>query len=66
MSNLRLPYFWRGMSYTAKAAHLCETRQARDYSHACSILAGMKRHSRHQHRPTPAQFAARMEQMKLF
>jgi hypothetical protein len=31
------------MSYTAKAAYLCSSAQARDYSHACSILASQPR-----------------------
>lgn len=39
----RLPHFWRGMSFTAKAAWLCTARLARDYSEACAILASMRR-----------------------
>ena len=41
--KLRLPYFWKGMSWTARAGWLCSSKQARDYSHACSILASMPR-----------------------
>ncbi len=40
---LRLPSFWKGMSFTAKAAHLCTTKQAKDYSDACRILGSMKK-----------------------
>jgi hypothetical protein len=36
--NLRLPSNWRTLGFTQKAAYLCSTRQARDYSEACSIL----------------------------
>lgn len=43
MSALRLPYFWRGMGFTAKAAYLCSSNQAKSYSDACSILRSMRR-----------------------
>jgi hypothetical protein len=39
----RLPHFWRDMGFTAKAAWLCSARLARDYSEACTILAGMRK-----------------------
>ena len=38
MSTLRLPSFWQGMGFTAKAGYLCATHQAKDYSDACRIL----------------------------
>lgn len=41
--SVKTPYFWKGMSFTAKAGYLCATKQARDYSHACSLLAARKR-----------------------
>lgn len=43
MSTLRLPYFWKGMGFCQKAAYLCSTSQARDYSDACRILGSMKK-----------------------
>lgn len=41
--SLRLPTFFRGMGYTAKAGYLASSGQARDYSHACSLLAKLPR-----------------------
>jgi hypothetical protein len=46
MSGLRLPNFWSGMSYCAKAGWLTASGQAKDFSHACSILAKMRRPKR--------------------
>jgi hypothetical protein len=43
MSSLRLPANWRTLSFPQKAAYLCTTRQARDYSEACSMLARLPR-----------------------
>ena len=43
---MKTPTFWKGMSFTAKAGYLTATRQARDYSEACSMLAKMKRPKR--------------------
>jgi hypothetical protein len=38
-----LPPGWARWSYCAKAAHLLSTGQARDFAHACSLLAGRRR-----------------------
>lgn len=35
----RLPHFWRGMSWSAKAAWLVTARLASSYSEACSMMA---------------------------
>lgn len=43
MKTIRKPYFWAGMSFAQKAAYLCSSAQARDYSEACSILARQPR-----------------------
>jgi hypothetical protein len=43
------------MSFTAKAAHLVVTCQARDFTEACSILGRQRRAKK---RPTPTQAAA--------
>ena len=43
MNTLRLPSFWSRLDWTAKAAYLRSSRQARDYSEACSLLAKMRR-----------------------
>ncbi len=64
MSALRLPSQWRTLSFPQKAAYLCTTKQARDYSEACSMLARLPR------RPKPRQiattdFQARMDALKL-
>ncbi len=40
---LRLPSFWKGMGFCARAGYLCATNQAKDYSDACRILGGMKK-----------------------
>ncbi len=40
---LRLPTFWKGMSWCAKAGWLLSSRQASDYSDACRILGSMKK-----------------------
>lgn len=44
--NLRLPSFFRGMSWVNKAGYLVSSGQARDFSHACSILAALPRKPR--------------------
>lgn len=44
--NLRLPPQWRTLSWHARAAYLCATRQARDFSEACSMLAKLPRKPR--------------------
>jgi len=41
--SYNLPPSWFRMSFTAKAAYLCATKHARDYSHACSMLAQRKK-----------------------
>ena len=45
---MRLPPQWRTLSFAQKAAYLCTTRQARDYSEACSMLAKLPRKPRSQ------------------
>lgn len=42
MSELRLPSFWKGMGWTAKAGWLLSSRQAKDYPDACRILNSLK------------------------
>lgn len=42
MTTLRLPFFWRRMSWTNRAGYLLATHQAKDFSDACSILAKMR------------------------
>lgn len=46
LNRVRLPYFWRQMSFTAKAAHLVVIGVARDFNAACSLLARMPRKPR--------------------
>lgn len=41
--TLRLPSFWHGMGFTAKAGYLCQIGAARDFSHACSVLASLRK-----------------------
>jgi hypothetical protein len=41
--NHRLPYFWRRMSWTQKAAWLCSAHIARSYEEACAMLAKLPR-----------------------
>jgi len=62
MNNLRLPYFWSGLSYVQKAAHLCATHQARSFNEACSILAKCRARKK---RPTPQQYQADLDKRKL-
>ncbi len=40
--SLRLPFFWKRMGFTAKAAYLCSSHQAKDYSEACAKLRALK------------------------
>lgn len=62
---VKVPSNWSRMGFTVKAAYLCSTRQARDYSEACSMLA--KRGGRRKHQqPAIAEVVQRMEQQKLF
>jgi hypothetical protein len=42
-ADIRKPPFWNRMSFTAKAGYLCASKQARDYSEACSMLAKQPR-----------------------
>jgi len=51
MNSLRLPYFWSRLSFVQKAAYLCSSKQAKDYSDACSILASFRRKKRQQQQP---------------
>lgn len=44
--TLRRSSNWRTLSFPQKAGYLCSTRQARDYSDACSILAKLPRSPR--------------------
>lgn len=46
MIAIRKPYFWNRMSWTECAAYLVRTHQARDFPHACSILASLPRRKR--------------------
>jgi hypothetical protein len=56
MNGLRLPHFWSGMGFTARAGYLCATYQARDFAEACSLLAKMRRPKRNPPVPkTPPQ-----------
>jgi hypothetical protein len=41
--NIRKPSFWSRLPFTEKAAYLCSSKQARDYSQACSMLARQPR-----------------------
>lgn len=52
---MNLPYFWKGMSFTARAGWLLAAGRARDYSEACSMLAKMKRPKRVIQKPSPPQ-----------
>lgn len=52
---MNLPPTWNRMSFTAKAGYLAATCQARDYSHACSILAKMRGPKRRVVAPTVRQ-----------
>lgn len=36
--GVRTPAYWNGMPFTAKAAWLVSTRQAKTYEEACSML----------------------------
>ena len=49
----RLPSFWSGMGFTARAAWLCESKIAKDFSEACSMLARLPR------KPKPRDVAPR-------
>lgn len=60
----RLPNFWSGMSFTAKAAWLCTSRIAENFNEACSMLAHARRRPRA--KPSVADYTARMERQKLF
>lgn len=51
MTTIKKPYFWSRMNWAARAAYLCSSHQARDYSEACSILASLPRRKRSA--PTP-------------
>lgn len=50
MKDIRKPPFWHRIGWSEKAAYLLSSKQARDYSEACSMLA--KRKPR---KPAPAQ-----------
>lgn len=62
MTAIRKPTFWHRMSWAQKAAYLCSSRQARDYSEACSILARQPRRKR----ATPQDSVAEMERRNLW
>jgi hypothetical protein len=53
---MKKPSFWKGMSFTAKAGYLTATRQARNYSEACAMLAAQPRRKK----TTPAPVVARL------
>lgn len=40
---MNLPPSWSRMGWSERAGYLCASHQARDYSHACSILAKLPR-----------------------
>jgi len=40
---MNLPPSWSRMGWHEKAAYLCSSHQARDYSDACSMLAKLPR-----------------------
>lgn len=61
---MNLPHFWRGMSWSAKAAWLCSSRNARDYRHACQILASLPRKPKS--RDLRPQVVADMERRRLW
>lgn len=42
---MNLPHFWSRMGWTEKAAYLCRTHQAKDYSDACAKLRAMRKPS---------------------
>lgn len=52
INSSRLPHFWRGMGFTARAAWLVTAGLASDYSEACSMMARLPR------KPKPRQVAA--------
>lgn len=64
INRAKLPSHWRNMGFTVRAAYLCSTGQARNYSEACSMLARSRKRSA---RPITTQaYAEKLEQMKLF
>lgn len=42
MKDIRKPPFWHRIGWSEKAAYLLSSKQARDYSEACSMLAKRK------------------------
>ena len=62
--NLRLPSFWSGMGFTAKAGYLVASAQARSYEEACRILRSLRK-------PTPRKYprpdpVAELERRRLW
>ena len=51
---MNLPKSWPRMGWTAKAAYLCQSHQAIDYSDACAKLKAMRAPVK---KPTPTQAA---------
>jgi hypothetical protein len=43
-SSIRFPHNWKTLTTSQKQEYLVNTRQARDFSHAGSILNEMRRH----------------------
>jgi hypothetical protein len=43
MNEIRKPSFWPRLSFYARAAYLCSSRQARDFSEACAMMAKQPR-----------------------
>ena len=42
MKDIRKPPFWHRIGWSEKAAYLCSSRQAKDYSEACAMLKKRK------------------------
>lgn len=62
----RLPYFWRGMPWTQKAAWLLSARLVRDYSEACRVLASMRKPAARKYAaPSAQEYQAQLERQKL-
>ncbi len=43
INRARLPYFWKDMSFVARAAWLCAAKMADNFSEAASMLARQPR-----------------------
>lgn len=63
-AGVNWPPHIRRAGFTVKAAYLCSSGKARDYSEACSMLAKLRRTA--VKRPTVLQYNKRLEQLNLF